>query len=274
MALRYYAALGPGEDAALVRHLDSCPACARGWDSLRQTLDAADPATVFPLEAGVDWQEFKRTTVVRASAAGHERRRTDREPLHVGLPRSWPVAIAAAARLPALAAAVVVTVVLLNAWLRPAGPRVARVPPFPGTSGGSAPLASLLESAHAMEDRLARQGAARYLSDSRSLLLNLVGAAAPCRKTDGQYDIALEKEKSRQLLRRQNLYEGDLQGLEDQRLATLVRQLEAVLMEVTALDDCASARQIHDLREQIENRQFLLRIDLITREMQRRADVV
>jgi len=274
MALRYYAALGPGEDAALVRHLDSCPACARGWDSLRQTLDAADPATVFPLEAGVDWQEFKRTTVARASAAGHERRRTDREPLHVGLPRSWPVAIAAAARLPALAAAVVVTVVLLNAWLRPAGPRVARVPPFPGTNGGSAPLASLLESAHAMEDRLARQGAARYLSDSRSLLLNLVGAAAPCRKTDGQYDIALEKEKSRQLLRRQNLYEGDLQGLEDQRLATLVRQLESVLMEVTALDDCASARQIHDLREQIENRQFLLRIDLITREMQRRADVV
>ena len=274
MPLRYYAALGPGEDAALVRHLESCPACEREWAALRQALDAVDPATVFPLEAEVDWQEFTRATVARARAAGVEGERADGDPLRAGLPRSWPVAIPAVARLLAPAAAVVVAVVLVSAWLRPAGPRVARVPSFPGTSGGAAPLASLLESAHAMEDRLARQGAARYLSDSRALLMNLVGAAAPCRKTDGQFDITLEKAKSRQLLRRKNLYDGDLRALEDQRLATLVRQLESVLMEVTALDDCASARQIHDLREQIEGRQFLLRIDLITRDMRRRADVV
>ncbi len=125
-----------------------------------------------------------------------------------------------------------------------------------------------------MQDRLARRGAARYLRDSRAVLVNLVGPAAPCRKAGGQYDITLEKEKSRQLLRRMNLYEGGLGALEDQRLSTLVRQLESVLMQVAALDDCASARQIHDLREQIETRQILLRIDLVTREMEGRADVV
>src|SRR5439155_9152254 len=124
------------------------------------------------------------------------------------------------------------------------------------------------------QDRLARRGAARYLRDSRALLVNLVGPAVPCRKTGGQYDITLAKERSRQLLRRMNLYEGGLGALEDQRLSTLVRQLESVLMQVAALDDCASARQIHDLREQIETRQILLRIDLVTREMEGRADVV
>jgi hypothetical protein len=162
-------------------------------------------------------------------------------------------------------AAVVVAVVVLGIWLMPGGSR---------TAGGLVPRASFLESAHVMENRLARVGAARYLSDSRALLVNLVGATARCRRTDGQYDIAFEKAKSRQLLRRKNLYEGDLLALEDQRLATLMRQLESVLMQVAALDDCASARQIHDLREQIETRQILLRIDLFTREGKGRADVV
>src|SRR5262249_17375525 len=126
-----------------------------------------------------------------------------------------------------------------------------------------------------IQDRLARRGAERYLTDGRALLVNLVGPAEPCRRADGQFDVTLEKEKSRQLLRRKNLYEGELDTLGDQRLATLMRQLEAVLMQVTSLDDCASARQIHDLREQIEARQILLRIDLVTRELrQGRADVV
>jgi hypothetical protein len=173
----------------------------------------------------------------------------------------------------ALLAAVVVAALVVGSWLRPGGTRTAHVPPS-GGDAGIVPLTPLLESAHVMEDRLARQGAARYLSDSRVLLVNLVGATARCRRTEGRYDIALEKEKSRQLLRRKNLYEGDLLALEDQRLATLVRQLESVLMQVAALDDCTPARQIHDLREEIEKRQILLRIDLVTREMRGRADVV
>jgi hypothetical protein len=173
----------------------------------------------------------------------------------------------------ALAAAALVASLLWNGWPRRADTREGGAGSVETASGGQS-LASLMESAHVIQDRLARRGAARYLSDSRALLVNLVGPAAPCHKNGGQYDITLEKEKSRQLLRRKNLYEGGLGGLEDQRLATLVRQLESLLMQVAALDDCASARQIHELREQIEARQILLRIDLVTREMEGRADVV
>jgi hypothetical protein len=254
MPLHYYAALAATEEDALLHHLASCPACAREWIAVRRSLDAADAATVFPLEAEVDWRQFTRATVARARAADTEGR---------GAPlRPWPIAIPAAAGLAALAAAAVVALMM------------ARVPQPASQAGGSPPDVSLLESVQVLEGRLARRGAARYLTDSRALLVNILGTASRCRRPDGRYDISLEKEKSRQLLRRKNLYETDLRPLEDQRLATLLRQLESVLMEVTALDDCASARQIHDLREQIETRQIVLRIDLVTRAMRGRANVV
>lgn len=272
MPLRHYGALGPSEAEALQSHLESCRACGREWEEVRRVLAAVDPATVFPGEAGVDWRKFTRMTVERALAAGRETRPKGRDALRRFF-SSWPAVFAAPARVAALCAAVVVAALVLGSWLRPGGTRTARVPAS-GGEAGIVPLTPLLESAHVMEDRLARRGAARYLSDSRALLVNLVGATARCRRTEGRYDIALEKEKSRQLLRRKNLYEGDLLALEDQRLATLVRQLESVLMQVAALDDCTPARPIHDLREEIERRQILLRIDLVTRELRGRADVV
>lgn len=257
LALRYYAALDAPEEEALGRHLGSCPGCAREWDLVKRALDALDPRAIVPLESTVDWGEFARSTASRARAAAARER---------PVLWRWPWGLPAAASLTALAAVLVVAVLAVSAWLKTRGTEA--------PAGGGPPTVTLLESAHSIEDRLAHQGAARYLRDSRALLLNLVGPAAPCRKADGHYDITLEKEKSRQLLRRKNLYEGDLLNLEDRRLATLVAQLGSVLMEVTALEDCATARQIHDLRERIETREILLRIDLMTREMQRREHVV
>ncbi|HKB07600.1 MAG TPA: hypothetical protein VKF61_04905 [Candidatus Polarisedimenticolia bacterium] len=257
LALHYYAALDAAEEETLERHLGSCPACAREWDLVKRALDALDPRAIAPLEPTVDWGEFARSTASRARAAAARER---------PVLRRGPWGIPAAARLTALAAVLAAALLALSAWLRT---RTEAPAPVDGE-----PPVTMLESAHIIEDRLGHQGAARYLRDSRALLLNLVGPAAPCRKSDGHYDITLEKEKSRQLLRRKNLYDGDLLTLEDRRLATLVAQLESVLMEVTTLDDCATARQIHDLRERIETREILLRIDLMTREMQRREHVV
>ena len=273
MSLLYYGALVPADETALLRHLDSCQSCRLEWDTIRRCLDAATPEAVFPRETEVDWREFTRVAIARARAAEAARPATAVASGRGRFSIPWRWVLPVPARIALLAAGVVVAVLLWNTLLRQGGvPGGGAVSPDSGVGG--APLASLLESAHAMQDRLARRGAARYLRDSRALLVNLVGPAVPCRKTGGQYDITLEKEKSRQLLRRLNLYAGGLGALEDQRLSTLVRQLESVLMQVAALDDCASARQIHDLREQIETRQILLRIDLVTREMEGRADVV
>jgi len=273
MTLLYYGALAAADKADLLRHFDSCRPCALEWSAISRCLDAVAPETVFPRETEVDWREFTRVVVARARAAKITGPGIAPASGWGRLSLAWAAAFPVPARFAALAAALLVAAFLWNGWLGRGGTSGGR----PGSSDSGVegqPLASLLESAHVMQDRLARRGAVRYLSDSRALLVNLVGPADPCRKGSGQYDMTLEKEKSRQLLRRKNLYEGGLGALQDQRLATLVRQLESVLMQVAALDDCASARQIHDLREQIETRQILLRIDLVTREMEGRTNVV
>jgi hypothetical protein len=272
MPLRYYSALPAEDGEALDRHLASCPSCASDWEALRHALDAADPGTVFPMEAEVDWDHQARATVMRArtaAAAGAPSTASQPGPWR----RPWTTLVPAAARWAVLAAAVLIAVLLVNGWpgRRAAGPDGV---PSPSASAGLPSDESVRESAALIENRLARRGATRYLTDSRVLLLNLVQAPARCRKADGEFDITFEKEKSRELLRRKNLHEGNLDTLRDRRLADLVGQLESLLIQVASLGDCASARQIHDLREQIEKRQILLRIDLFTREMQEKTHVV
>ncbi len=271
MPLRYYAALPDEETAALLLHLSSCTSCSSEWESLRQALDAANPATVFPRERDVDWDGFARATVARARAAemsGIASPGPGARPVWRARPFLAPVP--AAARWAALAAAAVLAALALYGWPpREAGTVRVQPPPAAGPSAES-----VRESAEMIGSRLARRGATRYLTDSRVLLLNLVQAQARCRRTDGEFDITFEKEKSRELLRRKNLHEGNLDSLRDRRLADLVGQLESLLIQVTSLEDCASARQLHELREQVEKRQILMRIDLMTREMQGRSHVV
>jgi hypothetical protein len=43
-------------------------------------------------------------------------------------------------------------------------------------------------------------------------------------------------------------------------------QMESLLLQVSTLEDCAGSGALDDLRAAIGARQFLLRIDLITRE--------
>jgi hypothetical protein len=41
-----------------------------------------------------------------------------------------------------------------------------------------------------------------------------------------------------------------------------------MLLQVSSMDDCTAVQAIHDLRAAIERRQLLLRIDLVTREVE------
>jgi hypothetical protein len=272
MPLHYYAGLDRQEARAFERHLEACEACAAEWARTRLVLDGVDAAAAYPREAEVDWDGFARHTIARArradaegSAAGAAARRAGGRAVIDRLRRaaaSW-VRMPIPARLGVAAAAVILGVMMMTMLSR-----IPERPGVPGAGEGGAPAAaSSPEAARFIEGRVARRGAARYLVDSRALLVNLVESPVPCRRTDGDFDIRMEKQRARDLLRRKNLYEGSLQGIEDARLAGLVRQLESILLQVSSLDDCATGRQIHDLSEAIERRQILLRIDLVTRDL-------
>jgi len=270
LPLRYYGALTAGDEATLALHLSSCAGCAEDWEALRRMLDAAGPSTLFPRESEVDWEGFVRAAVERARAAEASRAAANPRAT-VKRPRFLPNSISAPGFWAGLAAAALVVAILWT--LSPTHRRRA------GDGGPTSPpvgpaAESARESARMIEDSLARRSAARYLSDSRALLMSLVQAPVRCHEAGGELDIALEAERSRLILRRKNLYEGDLDSLRDQRLAALLRQIEPVLMQVASLQDCAPPGQLRELRDQIEQHQILLRIDLMTRDLQRRSDVV
>jgi hypothetical protein len=250
LPLHFY---GAAEDAgAITLHLAACPACASEWDRTRAVLGAVSAEAAFPGEDQVDWREFAQATVMRSRAAEDARRRaTAATSVHIRRWAPWGGLLAAAALL-----AVFVGVGLERR--ETTGPPAATV---------TTPVVAS-EGARFLQDSVARRGAARSLRDGRTLLLDLMQGAARCRRQDGSYDVALEKQKARDLLRRMNLYAGSFTGPGDRRLAELMHQLESMLLQVSELDDCSAGQAIHDLREAIERRQLLLRIDLVTRDME------
>ncbi len=249
LALRYYDPPAAGSADPVGAHLDTCPACAATWRDLRALLGQVRAGDAYPREAEVDWPRFARETVARARAA-------EAAPAIAGgaagrAARAW-FRIAATG----LAAAAAVVVFFALRAPEPAPVPTARVD------------ADTPGAAMALRRNVARQAAARSLRDGRALLVELMQAPVRCRRQDGTFDIALEKERSRDLLRRLAMHQGSLTGTEDGRIVDLLAQMESLLLQVSTLEDCAGSGAIEDLREAIGARQLLLRIDLVTREME------
>jgi hypothetical protein len=243
LPLRFYEPPGDERGDPLGRHLRHCPACAGEWAATCRALAAVRAEDAFPREGEVDWDALARDTAARAPAA-----RRAAVPA-AGRSRRW----AAWGGLVAAAACLLVVVALRHPG-RP-GRDQARFTPAPGMAG-------------MLRQSVAREAAARSLREGRALLVDLMQAPVRCRRGDGTIDLALEKERSRDLLRRLAVHQGALGGPEDGRIADLVGQMESLLLQVGTLDDCAGPHSLDELRAAIRRRQILLRIDLVTRDVE------
>jgi hypothetical protein len=256
LTLHFYGAAE--EPEALQRHLETCVSCATHWAETVRDMRAIDSAAVFPREADVDWEGLARRTVQRARAAEREQRQ-ERVTLFPARPAGrrallWGGVVAAAA------AALLLLVGLRTRQAAPAPPLAA--------AHGVGVAAEGPDQTRFLQESVTRQAAARSLKDGRALLVDLMQAPVRCRRADGSYDVAIEKARANDLLRRVSLYQGSLAGPGDRRLSDLLGQLEGMLLQVSSLDDCTAVQAIHDLRAAIERRQLLLRIDLVTREVE------
>jgi hypothetical protein len=263
LPLHFYSGLETAERLRVESHLSACADCAAAWEETRRALAAVDSGDAFPREREVDWDEFARRTVARARAAGTATGASGAGPGGVrrGSPWVWPAGVAAAA-------ASILVVAALRLITPPARPGPAL--PAPAAAGTDGEPAVATEAARYLEAGVARRAAARTLRDGRALLLDLLDAPVRCRREDGRYDIALERARSRDLLRRVAVQQRALEAPEDQRLAEMLGALSDLLLGVAELDDCADGAQMRALREAIERRQVLLRIDLMSREAEGR----
>ena len=241
--------LTPSEARKVEDHLTGCAACAREHAAIAATLAALDPARLYPREAEVDWDRFAARTVALAQGEAEGRVLPFRERT-----RQWtrPAILARAAA--------VVLAAGLGAFLllQPVGPLA---PPEVAGSGSEMPI----EFQQRLEVNLAQQNTRQYLEQSRAVLINVLESPVRCAKNE--IDIAAEREKSRQLLRRKKLLRDDLTRPELARALDLCNQLEGILTEISTLKNCADLERIQELRDAVRRNQLLVKIGVMEEEL-------
>ncbi|HEV8199504.1 MAG TPA: zf-HC2 domain-containing protein [Candidatus Polarisedimenticolia bacterium] len=256
LPLHFYSGLETAQRVQLEAHLSACAGCAAAWEETRAALAAVDSGAAFPREAEVDWDDFAARTVARARAAeGGGGRRV-----------SFPERRRLAAWGGLAAAASILMVVALRTLPSPPPAPIPAGPPLISQTMPGADPAVPAETTAYLEAGVARRAAARSLRDGRALLLDLLEAPARCRREDGHFDVAVERARSRELLRRLAVQRRALENPRDQRLSAVLGALSDLLLDVAEMDDCADAPQLRALKDAIERRQVLLRIDLMARE--------
>src|SRR5262245_37017630 len=179
LPLLHYGALDPHERAEVETHLRACASCAKRLEATRRILAAVTAADAFPRENEIDWTAFARATVARAREAERPGSRGGRSLL------LWGGILAAAA-------ALVVFVGLRGLHAPPSAPPAI-------ASGPAVPGADEAEDARTLQRGLARRAAERSLREGRAVLLDLMQTPVRCRRQDGRVDVALEKERARDL---------------------------------------------------------------------------
>ncbi len=230
-------------------HLDHCARCRAEH---AQLLALVRELEADPLRAA----EPELPLAVLVSRVEHELERSAPSPR--GGPGWWLVALPAAAA--ALAAAVLVPR-LAERVRPPAQPARAAIPaPEPAPVVAEDTLARI-------ERNVAREHAARYLSEASELLVSVSATGLDCDRRDDRLDVGEAPERSRELLERRRLVlepgneaVASAQGVLD--------DVEMALREVAELPSCVRRRDVERVREQVERRQLLMRIRLMTRELE------
>jgi len=272
----------PIQDEDLLDHLARCTACTGEAATVDATLDAVRVA--FPGEDQVDWDTFARQTaqLARAESAAAESAsaaaidhsaaggQVVRGPWGTRVRRAMPAAAAiiAALGLGYMAARLTPPENPTPAATVATAPALTTPAPSSGDPGISSP-ATLMADELLRRTRLelARADTAAYLDESHTLLASFTGMPVPC---DGEkIDVSVESQVSSRLLRRKHLLDRDLDDVEIARARRLADEVGSLLEEIAVLQQCASPQQVEEIRRMMEERQMMMRIKMLTDELQR-----
>jgi hypothetical protein len=230
------------ERAAALAHVETCAAC-------RDELDAArDMLALFGSDPVRSEQPPVPVGALLARVRARLREEERKAPARIG----WPRAV-----LPASLAVALVGIVI-----------AVRSPATPHVRPSPAPQAAVSEeSLRRLEASVARENAVRYLTEAQDLLVTVAAAPLACDRKRARVDVEEEARRSRELLsRRALLVEADRAEMAGAR--PILEDVSNMLGEVAALDPCARPEDLLAIQEQMSRRRLLMKIDLMTRELQ------
>ncbi len=237
-----------GERESALAHLEACPECRREYQELCAVVAALERD---PLRSA----EPELPVAVLAARVERELERTLSRP--DGKQRLWLVALPAAAAVLALS---VIVPMLVERFRGGERPQQATLAP-----AASAPVASE-QALRRIESSLAREQAARYLNDAGDVLVAVTASELDCNRKDGRLDVGAAPERSRELLQERQLVEAGGEAVASARF--VLDDVEMALRDVAELPPCVKRQEVERVRRQIERRQLLMRIRLMTRELE------
>jgi hypothetical protein len=235
LVLRYYGEMGAADEARAAAHLLECGSCHASYTKLQRVLAAVEAAPGPEIADG-----FERTAWARLQPEIGGRRRGR---------ASWFVL--SPARLAWVGA---ILVLMAGAFF------AGRISPLeaPAPAPQAASAASLREGVLLVDLR-------DHLDRSQMMLVELVSTGG-----DGEVDISAERARAEELASDNRLYRQTAEAMGNMSLATVLDELERVLVELAASPDALSAVDLERVRNRIESRGLLFKVRVLSSELRER----
>lgn len=200
--------------------------------------------------ATVDWEALPGLIADRAMAAGGERRRVEAAQGR----GAWLSALRLRPVLAGLAAGLVVGAAAMYFALRAPGDRA-------GLDEAYYASGEFLDRA---ELEMARRNAVDYLEKSQYVLLDVFESS----EQGPVVPAAVRQERARSLLQKKQYLNGQLERFQMAKAKAICDQIEMLFRELAQLDDDLPAAELGRIRDYVEERQLLLKINLVKKELQ------
>lgn len=237
LVLLFYGDTDEAEEARLSAHLSTCLTCQPAWRELRATLNAVDAAATPEPPA-----DFERVMWARVQRALED---IPAAPTRWWSPRYW---------VPAAALAAMLVAIMTASQYWPGQPEAT---PAATAAASTQPERALLV---AMDDHLER---------SELLLVELMNAP----QTDA-VRLGFERETADDLLSSSRLYRQTATHTGNVQLATMLEDLEQVLMEIARGPGELNREDLDALRTRIEQEDLIFKVRVVTDDIRERQKTI
>ena len=237
LVLHYYGEMPSEEEARAATHLAACGECQDNYATLQRVMAFVDSAPAVEPAPG-----FERIAWARLEPALATARR--------GRWSSWFVFSPASM---ALAAGVLL---LIGASFM-AG-RMTRTP-VPAAGGAA-------QSAEKVRERILLVDLGEHLDRSQMVLVELVSAD----DSGGDVDISLERSRAEQLVAANRLYRQTATSTGDAAMASVLDDLERVLVDIAASPQTVSQEDLDSVRRRIVSKELLFKVRVVSSQVRER----
>ena len=236
LILHYYGELDTSADARVTDHLRACAVCHASFTTLQRVLTAVESAPAPEIADGFERTVWARLQPELGARGGWWTTRLGFSPARL----AWAAGI---------------VMVVAAAF-------------FAGRVSQHAPVTAPVESAAAsagLRERVLLADLGDHLDRSQMMLIELVSADAA-----GDVDLPAERARAQQLVADNRLYRQTATANGNVALAAVLDDLEQVLVDVAAGPDTLSAADLTEVRQRIENKGLLLKVRVLSSEVQKR----